>query len=194
MRRHAVMVIILLLVTAGCAGRDFVRPQADSLVLGKTTEGEIRERFGEPYREGTVIKNGETLKTLSYAYATGGSSLAGGVTPSRAQGFYLRNGVLVGHEFTSSFDEDKTDFDAAKVPSIKKGEATEAAVVSLLGKPQGAYVYPLIKRNDGRAMVYLYQQTRGSAFNLKFYNQLLVVTLDGRGIVDDVELTSSGQR
>jgi hypothetical protein len=186
--------MVLLLATTGCAGHDFTRPPAESLVLGKTTEAEIRQRFGDPYREGTTIKNGETMKTLSYAYATGASSLTGGVTPSRGQGFYFWNGVLVGHDFTSSFEQDRTDFDSSKVPQIKKGETTEAGVVGLLGRPQGAYTYPLIPDKGARAIVYLYSQTKGSAFNLKFYRQLLIVTLDGNGLVKDSEFTSSGQR
>lgn len=194
MRRLALLGMTVLVLAAGCAGRNFTRPQPESLVLGKTTEAEIRQRFGDPYREGTTIKNSETMKTLSYAYATGASSLAGGVIPSRGQGFYFWNGTLVGHDFTSSFDEDKTDFDQSKVPQIKQRETTEAGVLALLGKPQGAYTYPLIKDKGGRAIVYLYSQTKGSAFNLKFYQQLLVVTLGGDAVVKDAQFTSSGER
>jgi len=194
MSRLGLAGMVLVLAATGCAGRDFTRPQPESLSLGKTTEAEVRQRFGDPYRGGTTIKNGETMKTLSYAYATGASSLAGGVTPSRGQGFYFWNGVLVGHDFTSSFDQDRTDFDASKVQQIKKGETTEAGVVGLFGRPQGAYTYPLIPDKGDRAIVYLYHQTKGSAFNLKFYQQLLVVTLDGNGLVKDSQFTSAGQR
>jgi hypothetical protein len=184
----------LIVLAAGCAGRTFTRAEADSLTLGKTTEAEIRQRFGDPYREGTVVKNAETMKTLVYAYASGAASLAGGVTPSRGQGFYFWNGALVGHDFTSSFNEDRTDFDQAKAQQIKPGETTEAGVLALLGKPQGAYTYPVIKDKGARAMVYQYAQTRGSAFDLKHYQQLLVVTLGADGVVKDSEFTSSGQR
>src|SRR5258705_3115884 len=158
MRQRALTALFLLLFTAGCTGRDFARPQTDSLILSKTTDAELRQRFGKPYREGTVIKNGETLKTLSYAYAEGAPSLAGGVVPARGQGFYFLNGVLVGHDFTSSFGEDRTNFDIAKVQQIKEGQATEASVVNLLGKPQGVYLFPLIKDRTDRGIVYLYQQ------------------------------------
>src|ERR1044072_4744759 len=89
MSRLGLVGLVLVLAASGCAGRDFTRPQSESLVLGRTTETEVRQRFGDPYREGTTIKNGETMKTLAYAYATGASSLAGGVTPSRGQGFYF---------------------------------------------------------------------------------------------------------
>ena len=192
--RRAIMLLALVLAAAGCAGRDFVRPPTESLVLGKTTEMEIRQRFGKPYREGTTVKNGATIKTFGYAYAEGAASLAGGVTPARGQGFYFLNGVLVGHDFTSSFSDDKTDFDGAKAQQITKGQSTEGSVIGLLGRPRGVYLYPLVKDRTDRGLVYLYQQTRGSAFNLKFYNQRLVVTLDDTGIVKDVELVSSGER
>jgi hypothetical protein len=185
---------VLLVALGGCAGRDFARPPADSLSLGKTTEREIRQRFSDPYRQGTVLRNGETMTTLTYAYAAGAGSLAGGLTPSRGVGFYFWNDVMVGHEFTSSFDEDKTDFDVTKVPQIRKGETTEAAVTTLLGPAPGGYIYPMIADKTARALVYLYTQTRGSAFGLKHYQQMLVITIAPTGVVSDVQLTTSGER
>ena len=181
-------------MSAGCAGRDFKRPAIESLAVGQATEAEIRQRFGTPYREGTVLKNNETMKTLAYAYATTASSAPGGVVPSRGQGFYFWRDVLVGHDFTSSFAEDKTDFDATKAQQIHKGETTESQVVALLGTPHGIYTYPLINNRDARAVVYLYQETKGTAFNLKFYNQILVVQFNPTGVVTEVEFTATGQR
>jgi hypothetical protein len=185
---------LVLAALGGCAGRDFTRPPADTLALGKTTEPEIRQRFGDPSRQGIVMRNGETMKSLSYGYASGAGSLAGGLTPSRGMGFYFWNGALVGHEFTSSFDTDTTDFDAAKVAQIRKGETTESEVTALLGPPPGAYIYPMIPDKAARGLVYLYAQTRGSAFSLKFYQQLLVVTIGSSGVVSEVQLMSSGER
>jgi len=193
-RGRVLAVALLLVALGGCAGRDFTRPPTDSLALGKTTEREIRERFGDPYRQGTVLRNSETMKSLSYAYASGAASLAGGLTPARGMGFYFWNDALVGHEFTSSFDEDKTDFDVAKVPQIRKGESTEAAVTALLGPATGGYIYPMIADKTARALVWIYPQTRGTAFGLKHYQQLLVVTVASTGVVSDVQLTTSGER
>jgi hypothetical protein len=187
-------VALLLAALGGCAGRDFTRPPADTLALGKTTEREIRQRFGDPYRQGTALRNGETMKSLTYAYAAGAGSLAGGLTPSRGIGFYFWSDVLVGHEFTSSFDEDKTDFDVTKVPQIRKGETTEATVTALLGPAPGGYIYPMIADKAAHALVYVYTQTRGTAFGLKNYQQMLVVTIAPSGSVSDVQLTTSGER
>ena len=194
MSRRILAVLTLLLLSAGCAGRDFKRPALESLAVGQATEAEIRQRFGAPYREGTVLKNNETMKILSYAYATSASSVPGGVVPARAQEFYLWRDVLVGHHFTSSFPDDGTDFDGAKAPQIKKGETTEPAVVSLLGSPHGVYRYPLIADRDARAAVYLFEQVKGSAFNLKFYRQILVVQYDAAGVVKEIEYTATGDR
>jgi hypothetical protein len=194
MPRRILPILAVLLVAAGCAGRDFKRPAMESLAVGTATEAEIRQRFGTPYREGTVLKNNETMKTLAYAYATTASSAPGGVVPSRGQGFYFWRDVLVGHDFTSSFADDKTDFDATKAQQIRKGETTESQVVVLLGTPHGIYTYPLINNRDARAVVYLYQETKGTAFNLKFYNQILVVQFNPTGVVTEVEFTATGQR
>jgi hypothetical protein len=187
-------VLALVLLATACAGRAFTRPSVEGFVVGKSTEAEIRQRFGSPYREGTVVKNNETMKTLAYAYATTMTSAPGGVVPARGQGFYFWGDVLVGHDFTSSFPEDRTDFDGAKATQIKKGETTEASVEAVLGKPHGTYVYPLINDKTTRGAVYLYQQTRGTAFDLKIYQQILVVQYDTAGVVKEVEYTAAGER
>jgi hypothetical protein len=186
--------LALLTLSAGCAGRDFTRTPVDGLALGVVSEGEIRQRLGVPYREGTALKNNETMRVLSYAYATTATSVPGGLVPARGQEFYFWRDVLVGHHFSSSFPDDKTDFDGSKAREIKKGETTEAAVVGLLGPPHGVYRYPLIADREARAGVYLYDQTKGTAFNLKRYQQILVVHYDAAGIVKEVEYSAVGDR
>ena len=57
--------------------------------------------------------------------------------------------MLVGHEFTSSFKEDHTDFSEARVAEIKQGETKEAGVLELLGRPTGLYVFPLVAKDTG---------------------------------------------
>jgi len=67
-------------------------------------------------------------------------------------------------------------------------------VVSLPGPPHGAYRYPLIADKDARAAVYLFEQTKGTSFNLRFFRQILVVQYDGAGVVKEVEYSASGER
>ncbi len=184
---------IVILVSA-CAGRNFVKPNPETLSVGKTTYEEIISRFGKPYREGSVLKNDNQLKTLTYTYASGGSSLFGGVTPARALGFYFLKDILVGHEFTSSYTDDNTYFEDSKIDQIKKGTTTRSQVIQIIGNDYGKYIYPLIKEKDEKALVYLYSQTKGSSFNLKFYQKLLIVSFDKTNIVTDINFTSSGQK
>jgi len=184
-----------LIGLGGCAGTDFVRPDTESLKNGQTTYAEVVARMGKPWRDGTVVKNEKTIQHVTYAYAaTAGQPLRPGVTPARAAGFYFHNGTLVGHEFISSWATDNTDFDDNKVKEIAKGKTTRAQLTQLLGKPAGAYVHPMIKAEAGDAAVYAYAETSGSAFNLKFYRKVLVVTFDAAGVVADIDFSSSGNR
>src|SRR5215813_1067912 len=194
------MIVLLATSLVGCAGRDFVRPSSDSLVLGKTTYGEIIARFGSPYREGTMLKNEQTFKTITYAYASkvSGPPLVSGVTPARATAFYFSDLVLVGHEFTSSFQEDHSDFDETKVTRIKKGETTKTQVIELMGAPTGMYVYPLIQQRNDNGLVYVYSQTRvipiPFAPKILNYRKALIVSIDGNGVVSSVDFNASGEK
>jgi len=187
-------VVVLSVLMAACAGTNFVRPAENAFVLGSTTRQQVEAQQGKPYQRGKITKNTEMLDSLSYAYATGGESLVGGVTPARAAGYYFLNDILVGQEFISSFKEDATDFDESKVSSIVKGKTTKEEVITLLGKPSGNYIYPLVANKDDTGIVYQYTQTKGTVFNLKFYQKLLIISINKSGIVTDVNFTSTGEQ
>jgi hypothetical protein len=194
-RLRAGLAVALALVVAGCAGSSFTRQSDEALGLGRTSYQEIRQRLGAPYREGTVVKNGKQLKTLTYAYASaGGAPAYDGVVATRTQGFYFFEDRLAGYEFVSTWKDDLTDFDGTKATEIKHGASTRAEVVRLIGAPGGKYVYPMIANADEHADVYLYAHVKGSAFNMKLYEKLLVVTYDQRGIVTNVDYRESGQK
>jgi hypothetical protein len=179
----------------GCAGTNFVRPDSESLKNGRTTYVQIVARMGEPRREGTIIKNDKTIKTAAYAYASvGGKPHNDGVTAARAMVFYFYNDTLVGHEFVSSWADDNTDFDESKINLVIKGKTTRIELSNLLGTPSGYQVAPLIKSPNGEAAVYVYTETRGSSFNLKFFRKVLAVTFDNAGIVTDIEFASSSTK
>jgi len=189
------LALALSLVAAGCAGSDFAKQSEDALVLGQTTRQDILQRLGTPYREGTATKNGKQLKTLSYAFATTtGAPVRDGVVPTRGQGFYFLDDKLAGYDFASSWRDDQTNFDGAKVPEIKKGVSTRDEVLRLIGRPGGKYAYPLIPDQTRQADVYLYAETRGGPFNVKFYQKHLVVTYDERGVVTNVDYQEVGQK
>jgi hypothetical protein len=193
-KRVSIAVFITVFLTA-CAGTDFKKIEINQLAYGSDTPETIKQKLGEPYGEGIVTKNEKQFKTMSYAYAsTGGSAAHKGVTAARSQGFYFFQNKLVGHEFTSSWAIDSTDFDESKVSEIKEGSTTIQEVIELSGGPSGEYVYPLAESANEKAKIYLYSQTTGSAFSLKFYRKLLVVTHDANEIVTEVNYTSSGTK
>jgi len=193
-----IVVIVFATIMVGCAGTagtSFQKLENNQLVYGSDTPESIKQKLGKPYQEGAVTKNDTQFKTMSYAYSsTGGDAAYKDVIAGRSQGFYFNNNKLVGHEFTSTWAVDSTDFDESKVGEIKKGTTTIQQVIGLLGKPGGEYVYPLAKNETEKAKVYLYQQTKGSVFNLKFYQEMLVVSYDENGIVTDVEFIASGDK
>jgi hypothetical protein len=194
-KRGWIGLVAAVLALTGCAGADFVRMESSALVLGKTSQQEILQRMGEPFRTGAMEKNGKTMQAVSYAYASaGGEALYAGVTPARSQGFYFLDGTLVGAEFSSSFKVDGTDFDETRLARIEKGKSTKADVIRLLGAAGGGYMTPMTNNPDDSALVYLYSQTKGSAFNLRFYVKTLIVSYDQSGVVTDVQYSAQGNK
>ena len=186
--------LAMALSLAGCASSASSRPDHD-LMLGRTSRQEILQRLGTPYREGALTKNGKQLKTMTYAFgAMGGTPARQGVSPERGQGFYFFEDKLAGYDFQSSWKEDQTDFDATKLREIKKGVSTRADVARLIGRPGGKYAYPMIANQNEQADVYLYAETKGSPFNIKFYQKHLIVTYDERGVVSNVDYQERGQK
>lgn len=191
-RIKTILTAVVVVVFAGCAGKDFVRPDSGSLKNGQTTYNQIIGQFGKPYAEGSVLKNNKQVKTVSYAYASlGGKSHRGG-TPARGMGFYFLSDTLVGYEFVSSFAEDNTDFDEMKINQIFEGKTTLDEVVKLLGKPSGNYIYPLIESSSEEAAVYAYSETKGSGFKVRMFRKMLIITYDSDRVVTKVEYTSAG--
>jgi len=192
--RFATLVAVTVILTGCAGGEHFVRPASEALVLGKTTEQEVRQRMGGPYRHGTALRNGETVTTLSYGYALAVPYVDD--VKTRAMGFYFLNGVLVGHEFTSSFDEDKTRFDDSKIGQIQQGQTTRQDVIALVGQPGGMYVYPLIKDKSALALVYLFidSDRHPFGFTVRQTRKLLIVSIDSQGVVSDVQYTASAPK
>ncbi|MCX5718161.1 MAG: hypothetical protein NTW44_07675 [Nitrospirae bacterium] len=185
-----------ILLLAGCAGRDFVRPSSDAFKLGQTTYSQVVQQMGEPRKVGDVVKNGKNLKSITYVYAaTGGEPLEEGVIPARALVYYFHNDVLVGQAFLSSFKSDNSNFDDIKIDKIIKGKTTRSEVFQLLGKPSSSFIFPMVKETSGEAIGYSYQTTRGGVYSgFKFFRKGLSISFDDRNIVSDIDYASSGNK
>jgi len=187
------LIAVMVLLLAGCAGRDFVRPSSDTFKLGQTTYSQVVQQMGEPRRTGEALVNEKNVKTATYVYASaGGSPSEDGVTPARGLMYYFHNDILVGQEFVSSFKSDSSNFDESKISDISKGKTTREEVIQLLGRPTANYISPIIKQTSGEALGYAYTTTRKGFFgSLKFFRKILRITFDDHGVVSDVEYSAS---
>ncbi len=192
--RLALLLAATLIALTGCAGKDFVRPDSAEVRVGQSTYSQVIGKMGNPRSTGEILKNGETIKTITYAYAaTGGEPLKQGVIPARAMGFYFHRDLLVGQEFLSSFKSDNSDFDESKVAEITKGKTTRSEVVQMVGKPTAFFTKPMVKETSGEAIGYTYQATTGGAFSgFKNFRKTLRVAFDSDDRVLDVEYATSG--
>ncbi len=195
-KRCTILFVFISLISlyACSAGREFVKPDSDSLVIGQTTYNEIHERFGKPFQEGSSMINDLMVKSILYTYSTiSEEALYEGVTPARAMVFQFSNNVLIGHVFNSSFKSDNTDFDETKLTSIKKGETSKNKVIEIMGKPNSINVVP-DKGKQVTTYGYSYSHVKGSAFNLKQYQKMAAITFDDNDIVSVVLFTTTGQK
>lgn len=193
MRKSLLLLVMVLCV--GCAsGADFKRPDATSFHLGQTSEKEIRDQYGDPRGETTLIRNEKTIKVLSYAHAEAAPYVE--KVPVRAMTYSFSEGRLVGFDYSSSFSSDKTDFDDTLVSQIVPGQTTQEQVVALLGKPTGMFVQPLVKDPAQQAYIYSYSRTDKDPFatHIRRRTKTLSVTFDAKGIVVDKNLNTGGTK
>jgi outer membrane protein assembly factor BamE (lipoprotein component of BamABCDE complex) len=183
-----IVLVAVIFLTACAAGVNFVKPADDKLVLGRTTKDQVVALIGQPNGKGQKMSNGQELDIISYAYAKVGETPAfEGVTPARSLAFLFHKNVLVGKEFTSSFKSDSTYFDPQKAKSIRQG-MRRSDVVAAVGRPGGEYRYPVIANKSGRALVYIYVQTKGFSSQ----QSVLTVELDANDVVRKSEFNQSG--
>ncbi len=136
-----------------------------------------------------MLKNQHTLKVIVY----------GDIAPLihknlvRRMSFSFADLVLVGHEFTSSFDHDATNFDETKIAQIKQGETTEAQVIALLGEPTGRVIFPFVGR-DEKGLTYLYAQFPRGWSSVEKHEKSFVVLINEHGVVTQTQFRDTGEK
>ena len=203
MRKQTVaLCIAMTLMAVGCVsrGRPFVRPEPETLVLGKTTYEDVIRQVGEPASVGTLFKNDCALKVITYSYIRPLNWPAEwGVIPLTALSFFFLDDVLVGHHYTSAHPEDKTDFHDTKAYQLKKGQTTRAQVIELLGRPSGLYIYPMIGSKTDTALVYFYHRIKLETRFLKglrpmITQKMLIVSFDTQDLVSAADFGPSAEK
>ena len=114
MNRKFTIILFLLIFFVGCGtfGKNFIKPQDDILLLGKTRFSQFKQQLGVPTSTGIKEINGMQIKYFDYSYADATENegpLVEGVTPARHLTLFFMNDQLVGYEFISSFKKDHTD-------------------------------------------------------------------------------------
>jgi hypothetical protein len=194
MRFRLILALVGLgLLAAACSTEKVLkRPEPGTLQLGKTTEADIRSRFGEPRGVATRLINDWPVKTLSYSYAD--SPVDVQTVPVRVMVCMFSDDILVGYHYLSSFPADTTDFDETRVSRIQRGRTTAKQLVELMGQPGGEYIHPLARVRGGRAYVYGYSRTDNvPGGKVTTSTKTLVVNMDPAGVVVDVDLSMTGR-
>lgn len=178
---------LLAAMTACSAGRDFARPDAGTLELGKTTEQQIRDRFGEPRSGRSVTINDKHVKLLTYNYAEAYPYVQ--KVPTRTMSYAFHEDRLVEHLFISSFDGDKTNFDDSMMGQVVRGKTTRAQVLELLGRPAGMAIHPVVKETDQLAYTYNYVRVDRPPFQrVTITRKQAMIIFDAQGLVVETRL------
>jgi hypothetical protein len=196
-KRNVALIFIALLASncVGTSGVNFERVKEDTISLGVSTYDDIVNRMGDSFEEDVYKKNNKQFKLIGYTYSsTGGAATSKRVIAGRQQMFYFYKDILVGHQFTSSWQVDHTDFDETKVEQINKGESTKEDVINLLGRPSGKLIYPLSKNKGEEILIYSYYEGRQYAYTIEFFQKYLQVECDQMGTVTEIEYTETGNK
>ena len=187
--RCRVLAVVLALVCL--VGADFSRPDPASFTLGKTTEQEIRQRFGAPDGELKTQMGSEPLLVLQYTH----TDLTSDLVAARAMIYMFHGGRLVGFDYSSSFPADQTGFDEAAAKRVTRGVTTRTETLRLLGAPTGQFIYPSAYATvpGRRADVYSYSRTErtSAGATLAQTSRVLALVFDEREVVVETSLVTT---
>jgi len=178
-RRSVVAGLSLLVGACHSYGKDFVRPDTSSLVLGQTTVAEAIVKIGPPTSQSVqhnlnpanslpAYESKEsgfkqssltgTVHLLSYSYLyteSPGVIVGPSSTNSRRLALLFWNDRLSSYSFESSFEADSTNFDEAKLGQFVSGQTTRSDVVKELGRPTGESIYLTGAKKGMRTLTYV---------------------------------------
>ena len=183
--------MVMLLLTA-CGGKNFIRPDGQSLIVGTTSYADVVKQLGEPIRKGTLTKNDLIVQNISYSYAEAVPFST--ILSSRAMVFYFHDGLLVGYDYASSFSGEKqaAAIDDEKVAQIKKGDKKEKAI-ALLGTPSGEFIFPMTAPKGTSSVMYSFISTSRVPFigGVKVTKKVVTITVGPNGLITDISTSES---
>ena len=189
--RVVITLAIAALTACVSVGRDFARPNMESMRSYNPNYDQIRSKYGKPWAERSITTNGKNVTQLSYGFGTNKvRPHKGDSVSTRTMEYYFYNNAMVGYNYFSSMEQDHTDFDDSKRNAIVNKRTTRAEVVALLGAPSGFRIYPMISATSGETAVYMYiDYTKDQNYKISTIRNLLV-TYDVAGVVQDVNYST----
>lgn len=190
MRLTQLVLAVVLGLLAGCysTGRQFVRPNLDAFELRRTTAGEVVASSGQPTSIGSTTRNGKKIERFQYQYFTAQGFATGAGPVGRTASYFFSEGVMVGYLYTSNYPGDSTDFDETKAQAISKGKSTKRDIDSLLGRPVGMAVYPLIDSQEETELRYSYIGGTGFMGSGTIVKNA-IFRVSGSGVVTDAKVS-----
>jgi len=172
----------------GCASVDLSDGSVEGFRNGVTTVAQVTQRLGYPRKElPDIVMNGRQVQTRVYTYASPLEKPAReGDTAVRVRRFYFHGGVLVGHDYVSTFASDGGNFDLSRVKELVRGRTTRAEALELVGKPSGYLIYPVIRQTSGETAVYSYTEASGPRRELRLIRKKVYVYFNAAGLVAEV--------
>lgn len=195
------ILISLLLLTACSRSVDFVRPADNALTLGKTTRGEIVALLKRDTDTiGQKLINNTLVEEMTYSHFTMDTENSDnpevyGTVATRGQYYYLKDNILVGTDYYSTFAKDSTKFDTSKVTSIIKGKSTKADVINMFGNPSIKMIKPLVSDKGVKAIGYHYRTMNiANGGNLKMAASKLIIELNENDVVVNIQYETNKTR
>lgn len=192
---QAAVALLVMQALLGCAGSIFERPSDHTFALGSTTYAQVIARMGT---SATIFEltspRGCLTKDVRYRYSSRfGRTKEQDSVPSRIQIYVFCDDVLVARDFTSSFEEDSTDFDESKIKGLVKGKTTRAQVIEIFGRPTGAYIWPYVPKVSGELIEaigyhysYIVKHDSPTGPRTYLHNKHLIVSFDRNDRVVDI--------
>lgn len=189
-------VLALLLGSCATVGKNFSTAGLNQLRLQESTESDVLNLFGQPFKKQTRSEQGTEFSLVVYSYAQG-TTRSG---KARRLAVEFVQGLTNAYLFHSALGDDKSEFDIDARSQIVVGQSQKSDVIALLGAPHGEVIFPslLLKNefgalpevvppaNAAKALVYNYVEVKRKKKLLNAHLKLLVVYLSDDDTVIEV--------
>jgi len=142
--------------------------------------------LGKPEARHRKVINGKEVVHFQYSHASA-AGFGIGIGPiARTAHVWFSEKHLVGYSYNSNWPGHSTDFDEHALPRIVEGKSTRAEVESLLGRPTGLEVYPLIDNDEDILVSYTFVSTRGFMGLCGFVDKRAQFRIGKDGLVKEI--------